>query len=40
MKYCTEQNGTTSLFGEKVEDYKDGSGLLFANFDFVTGGQF
>ena len=26
-------------FGENVRDYKDGSGLQFINFDFVTGGQ-
>ena len=26
-------------FGEKAQDYKDGSGLQFINFDSVTGGQ-
>ena len=25
--------------GEKVQDYKDGSGLQFIDFDFVTGDQ-
>ena len=24
-------------FGEKRQDYKDGSGLQFINFDFMTG---
>ena len=27
------------IFGEKGQDYKDGSGLQFVNFDFVTGDQ-
>ena len=27
------------LFGNKVKDCKDGSGLQFIKFDFVTGGQ-
>ena len=27
------------LFGEKVQDCKDGSGLKFISFDFVTGAQ-
>ena len=27
------------LFGNKVRDYKDGSGLQFIKFDFVTGGE-
>ena len=26
-------------FGEKVQDYKGGSGLQFTKFDFVTGGR-
>ena len=26
-------------FGKKMQDYKDGSGSQFINFDFVTGGQ-
>ena len=26
-------------FGEKRQDYKDGSGLQFIKFDFVTGDQ-
>ena len=27
------------LFGDKEQNYKDGSGLQFIDFDFVTGGQ-
>ena len=26
-------------FGKEVQDYKDGSGLQFINFDFMTGDQ-
>ena len=27
------------MFAEKVQDYKDGSGLQFITFDFVAGGR-
>ena len=37
-KNSTEQN-RSSGFEKKVRDYKDGSGLQFINFDFMTGGQ-
>ena len=30
---------TKSVVCKKVQDYKDGSGLQFINFDFVTGSQ-
>ena len=33
-----EQNRSSSL-EKKRQDYKDGSGLQFINFDLVTGGQ-
>ena len=44
-KYTTKmdkkilQSKTEAVVWEKVQDYKDGSGLQFINFDFLTGGR-